>query len=139
MENAEYYQDMKDRALKKLDEGEKENLGQRGNVMKASIAEALREFCRQDGEFAQAVAQGGKFSEAVKAAEGKIHGGAISDLEAWGAAVHFFFPGKKIECSIRILDEADQETGKETGKEKEKQTAEQSGGGIMLDLSDFLL
>lgn len=67
-----------DQALNKLAETVS---GQKENAMAPSVREALTDFCRQDAEFAQAVAQGGSFKECM-AAVAKGVGGSISDLEA---------------------------------------------------------
>jgi hypothetical protein len=89
-------------AKKKLDEGMKANLDRYGQAMKHSVHDALLEFCRQDEEFAQAVAQGGSFADCMKAVAKGVKGGAISDMEAWGAAVKFYFPGADIRVEMRI-------------------------------------
>lgn len=116
--------DFFEEAKKRLDEGRKMSMGQRGNAMKGAVADALEEFCRQDAEFAQAVAQGGSFAECMKAVEKEIHGGAISDMEAFGAAVKFYFPGAGIRVTMRIdlCAEVDDE---------------EPAPGVVVDLSDF--
>lgn len=68
-----------DQALNKLAETVS---GQKENAMAPSVREALTDFCRQDAEFAQAVAQGGSFKDCM-AAVAKGVGGSISDLEAY--------------------------------------------------------
>ena len=52
------------------------------SAMKNAVCEALDGFCRQDAEFAQAVVQGGTFTDCMKAVA-KGCGSAISDLEAF--------------------------------------------------------
>lgn len=94
----EYYNEAKE----KLDAGVKGNLGRYGDIMKVSVHGALLEFCRQDDEFAQAVVQGGSFEDCMKAVEKKIKGGSISDMEAWGAAVKFYFPGAEIRVTMVV-------------------------------------
>ena len=89
-------------AKAKLDAGRKASLDRYGNAMKDSVADALLEFCRQDGEFAQAVAQGGSFEDCMKAVGKCVKGNSISDAEAWGAAVRFYFPGAEIRVTMRI-------------------------------------
>ena len=56
--------------------------GSKERVMAGPVAEALRSFCRQDAEFAQAVAQGGSFAECM-AAVAKGVGQNISDVDAY--------------------------------------------------------
>ena len=64
------------------------------NVMKASVKEALESFADQDDEFAQAIVQGGSFSDCMKAVA-KGCGQSISDLEAYQRAAAFYFPGQR--------------------------------------------
>ena len=116
-------------AKEKLDEGVKKNLDRYGNVMKQSVHDALLDFCRQDEEFAQAVVQGGSFEDCMKAVAKCVKGSALSDLEAWGAAVKFYFPGAGIKCELRINLCASVE-------DDEGVTAPQKAGPI-IDLSDF--
>lgn len=89
-------------ARAKLEAGKAARLDQYGEAMKDSVADALLEFCRQDGEFAQAVAQGGSFEDCMKAVGKCVKGNSISDAEAWGAAVRFYFPGAEIKVTMRI-------------------------------------
>lgn len=64
-------------AKAKLDAGRKVKLDRYGEAMKGSVADTLLEFCRQDGEFAQAVAQGGSFEDCMKAV-------IRAQVKAWG-------------------------------------------------------
>ena len=48
-----------DQARERLEKEYKEVKGQKESAMKAAVRDTLLEFCRQDEEFAQAVAQGG--------------------------------------------------------------------------------
>ena len=97
--------------------------GSKETIMRDAVREALLEFCRQNEEFAQAVAQGGSFPDCM-AAVAKGVGSSISDLEAYRRAVSFYFDGARIDFSMTVrLEPAD--------------TAQDQGGGIVLDLSDF--
>lgn len=89
-------------AKAKLAAGRKAKLDRYGEAMKGSVADALLEFCRQDGEFSQAVAQGGSFEDCMQAVGKCVKGNSISDAEAWGAAVRFYFPGAEIRVTMRI-------------------------------------
>ena len=89
-------------AKEKLEAGKAARLDKYGEAMKGSVADALLTFCRQDGEFAQAVAQGGSFEDCMKAVGKCVKGNSISDAEAWGAAVRFFFPGAEIRVTMEI-------------------------------------
>lgn len=69
--------DMQKEALAKLKAEKKTAKCDRyGNAMKGAVCEALELFCRQDGEFAQAVVQGGTFEDCMKAVA-KNFGNAI--------------------------------------------------------------
>lgn len=92
-----FYEDAK----KKLTEGCKGKLGRHQDVMKSAVRDALLDFCRQDVEFAQAVAQGGTFAECMNAVAKNV-GGSISDLEAFRRAVQFYFPGADIRFKMEI-------------------------------------
>lgn len=87
-----------DQALNKLAETVS---GQKENAMAPSVREALTDFCRQDAEFAQAVAQGGSFKDCM-AAVAKGVGGSISDLEAYRKAVRFYFKGADVRFRMEI-------------------------------------
>ena len=94
--------DFYNEAKKKLDEGVKARLDKYGEVMKQAVHDALLNFIAQDEEFAQAVVQGGSFADAMQAVAKEIKGQSISDMEAYGAAVRFFFPGAEIRVSMTI-------------------------------------
>lgn len=94
--------DFYNEAKKKLDEGVKDRLDKYGEVMKQAVHDALLNFIAQDEEFAQAVVQGGSFADAMQAVAKEIKGQSISDMEAYGAAVRFFFPGAEIRVSMTI-------------------------------------
>lgn len=88
-------------ALEKLTMGAKAKLSGKEGAMKSAVKAALEEFCRQDAEFAQAVAQGGSFADCMKkVAEGV--GNSISDLEVFRRAVGFYFPGATVEFQMTV-------------------------------------
>ena len=73
------------------------------NVVNNHVADALTDFCRQDGEFAQAVVQTKNFEGCLKAAvKGASATGGLSDLTVYGQAVAFYFPGAKISFNMTI-------------------------------------
>lgn len=74
---------------------------QYAQIMKQSVKQALENFCQQDEEFAQAVAQGGTFESCMKEVA-KNCGNGISDLEAFRRAVRFYFPGSDIQFHMTI-------------------------------------
>lgn len=119
--------DYYDLAKERLDAGKAEKLDRYGEAMKSSVHDALLEFCRQDEEFAQAVAQGGSFADCMKAVGKCVKGNAISDAEAWGAAVKFYFPGAGIHVEMHIDLCASVRTEEATPRQSAK----------IIDLSDF--
>lgn len=119
-----------DQAINKLNQNG--HSGQKEKAMAAAVRRTLTDFCKQDGEFAQAVAQGGSFVDCMKkVAEGV--GNSISDLEAYTKAVQFYFPGAKIrvQMSIDLIGDA-------AKSEPEKSTAKPSAAGLILDFTQFL-
>ena len=115
-------------AKKKLTEGQKASCGRYGDVMKKDVAAALLNFCEQDEEFAQAVAQGGSFKDCMAAVAKKVTGGSISDMTAFGEAVRFYFPGAdiRVKMTIDLCASVDQETPEQQKK-----------SGNVIDLSSF--
>mgnify|MGYP000032843965 FL=1 len=96
--------------------------GQKEQAMRSAVRDVLLEFCLQDEEFAQAVAQGGTFA-ACMTAVAKGVGGSISDLEAYRRAAAFYFDGAEVQSVVTIrLTPAGPEPDRD---------------GILLDLSDF--
>lgn len=89
-----------DQAIKKIRTA-KMPVGQKAFAVAPAVADALVDFCRQDEEFAQAVAQGGSFADCV-AAVVKGVGSSISDLEAYRRAVQFYFPDADIKMQMSI-------------------------------------
>ena len=125
--------DYYDEAIKKLDDGVKAKQGRReAEAMKYAVAATLKDFCRQDAEFSQAVVQGGEFTDCMKAVAGKVKGGSISDIDAFRAAVAFYFPGATIRMQMAI-DLCGSVAGY-SGEEQQK-PAERTK---VLNLEDFL-
>ena len=111
-----------EQAEARLKEEYKAVTGYKESAMKSAVRDALLEFCRQNEEFAQAVAQGGSFQDCMKAVAQGV-GNCISDLEAYRRAAAFYFDGAKVQVSMTIqLEPA------ETRPDRK---------GILLDLSDF--
>lgn len=71
------------------------------SAMKSLICEKLCIFCKQDSEFAQAVAQGGAFADCMKVVA-KGCGSALSDEEAIRRAVRFYFPGAGVKFHMEL-------------------------------------
>lgn len=92
-----------DQAVNKLDAEYKNGKYDRyGNAMKSEVCEALKIFCKQDEEFAQAVVQGGTFEDCMKSVSKNISS-SLSDLEAYRRAVAFYFDGAKVEFQMKIM------------------------------------
>lgn len=119
----EFYEE----AIRKLEAGLKESCGKYGDAMKADVCAALKEFCQQDAEFAQAVAQGGSFKDCMAEVAKGVKGNSISDMKAFGLAVEFFFPGAGIEVKMTI-DLCASVSGKDETKKND---------GLIIDLSSF--
>ena len=111
-----------EQARERLEREYKEVKGMKESAMKSAVRDALLEFCQQNEEFAQAVAQGGSFPDCMKKVAGGV-GNSLSDLEAYRRAVNFYFDGAKINFSMSI--------------QLEPAVPEKERTGILLDLSDF--
>lgn len=129
-------------AINKLEEGKKNVSGNKEKAMAPAVAAQLESFCRQDAEFAQAVAQGGTFADCMKAVANGV-GSSISDLDAYKKAVAFYFPGAevKMQLTIDLIGDAAGETEPEAtpveapAPEKPKVISLNLDDGF--DLSDF--
>lgn len=88
-------------AIEKLDAETKQVAGQKEKVMAPVVMAALKDFCHQEPEFAQAVVQGGSFGDCLKKIAAGT-GSAISDLDAYKKAVEFYFPGAKLQMQLTI-------------------------------------
>lgn len=117
----EYYE----RACARLDDECKNGkFDKYGNVMKSAVRDALKEFCRQDAEFAQAVVQGGSFADCMVSVAKGVKNGSISDLQAYSRAAEFYFQGSKVRFEMRI--------------ELCESEPEETCSDLIIDLSDFL-
>ena len=88
-------------ATEKLAQERKGVTGNKETVMASAVMDVLKNFCRQDEEFAQAVVQGGSFSQCMRAVAQGV-GTSISDLDAYKKAVQFYFPGAQIRMELTI-------------------------------------
>ena len=96
-----YTNDWVVQAVEKLDREKSQVSGQKEKIMAEPVLEALKNFCRQDEEFAQAVAQGKPFKNCMEAVAKGV-GQHISDIDAYKRAVQFYFPGAKIAVTMSI-------------------------------------
>ena len=129
-------------ALDRLAREFKGGFGAKANAMKQAVRDALESFIRQDGEFAQAVAQSkGSFSDCMKAVADGV-GQSISDLEAYRRAVRFYFPGAEIrmQMTIDLIGGADDTSSVGSADSFPSRGSLSSGSqrGIILNLEDFL-
>ena len=111
-----------EQARERLNKERKEVKGQKERAMSSAVRDTLMEFCRQNEEFAQAVAQGGSFPDCMKAVAKGV-GGSISDLEAYRRAASFYFDGAKVQFQMVI--------------QLEPAETEPEQRGLLLNLSDF--
>ncbi len=115
-------------AMEKLEREKAAVTGSRERVMSAAVLSTVKDFCRQDTEFAQAVVQGGSFAACMHAVAKDVDN-CISDLEAYKRAVQFYFPGAQVRMSLAI-----DLIGDAGGLD----TRQSASPGIVLNLEDFL-
>ncbi len=122
-------------AVKKLDDEKKGVKGQKEMAMKGAVLAAVKDFCVQDEEFAQAVVQGGTFSECMKKVAAGI-GNSISDLDAYKKAVQFYFPGAEVKMQLTI-DLIGKAAGETEPVAAQSTPVAEPPKVISLDLADF--
>lgn len=129
---------MTDLALKKIDEEVRGFKGdKREQVMYKPVADALREFCRQQPEFAQAVYQSKKtFADCMKHVAKGV-GSSISDIEAYRRAVEFYFPGAQVEFRM-VLYMSKYDMPQAEPEQVQKKAPKQEQTGMVFDLLDLL-
>ena len=122
-------------AIAKLTEEKKAVTGQKEKIMAGAVFSAVKDFCLQDEEFAQAVVQGGSFADCMKKVASGV-GQSISDLDAYKKAVQFYFPGAKVsmQLSIDLIGDAAGEPA--VNQEAPKENPEKNSG-MILSLADF--
>ena len=123
-------------AKEKLNKDLPKVTGAKEGAVKHAVMEALLNFAGQDEEFAQAIVQGGSFSECVRAVCKGI-GTSISDLEAYRRAVAFYFPGADVRFEMRIELAPDGNDGPPRASAPTERDEEKKSG-MVIDLADFL-
>lgn len=120
------------KALERLDKEFKDgkSINRYAGVMADPVKKQLTAFCKEDGEFAQAVVQGGTFKDCM-AAVTKGVGKSLSDLEAYSRAVRFYFPGAKVYFRMELDLVGD------AAAEDSKAEAEPKAERKVLNLADF--
>ncbi|MDE5753571.1 MAG: hypothetical protein K2H89_03375 [Oscillospiraceae bacterium] len=68
----------------------------------AETAQALKQFCEQEQEFAQAIEQSGKSFQDCLDTVAKNAGQSISDFKAYSQAAKFYFPGAVVHFRMEI-------------------------------------
>lgn len=108
-------------------------------LMKDHVREMLEHLSLQNGEFAQAVYQGGPFDRCMTAVA-RGCGKCLSDLEAYRRAVSFYFPGAdvRMEITLDLCAEVDGESPEPPKFPEPPKSPEQKTGRLALDLTDFL-
>ena len=123
------------KAFQKLDTEVKNVSGQKEKVMAPVVMAAIKDFCRQEPEFAQAVVQGRSFVECMKNIAAGV-GNAISDLDTYKRAVEFYFPGAKVQMALTI-DLIGDAAGEPEPKAQPVKVAEPPKSTMTLNLADF--
>ena len=115
--------------------------GRHEEIMKGAVREALKRFCKQNGEFAQAVAQGGDFKGCMAAVRKEVHGNAISTQEALTAAAGYYFHGAQVKFWMEIRLEPGEGTDGRAPSDadlRDDREEPDKKAGILIDLADFL-
>ena len=123
------------KAFQKLDAEKKAVSGNKEKAMAPTVLEAIKDFCKQEPEFAQAVAQGGSFAECMKKVAAGV-GQSISDLDAYRKAVQFYFPGAKIRMEMTI-DLIGGTAGDPVPQKQPARVAADPNPVLTLNLADF--
>ena len=121
-------------AVKKLTDEKGKVSGNKEKAMAGAVLAALKDFCLQDEEFAQAIVQGGSFADCMKKVASGV-GNSISDIEAYKKAVQFYFPGAEVKMQLTI-DLIGKAAGKGKAKEQPK-SVEEPAPSLVLNLADF--
>lgn len=124
-------------AYEKLKKEKSAVSGQKEKAMADAVLDAIKEFCRQEPEFAQAVVQSGSFADCMKKVAAGV-GSYISDLEAYKKAVQFYFPGAVVNMQLTIdLVGSAAGTNELSASADEAETMTDPGKVLTLDLSSF--
>ena len=76
--------------------------GQYQKAIAGATANALKDFCKQESEFLQAVEQSGKSFQDCLDEVVKGISGSISDFDVYSRAVKFYFPGATVHFCMEI-------------------------------------
>lgn len=138
-------EDFVSKAIEKIEGGLSSVKGQKEGVVKRPVADALICFCRQQGEFAQAIVQSDKTFEDCVAHVVKGCGQSLSDIDAYRKAVEFWFPGAIVDMVLTIRMSEFEEPEKEAVPEvlpevpeKREVAKSQMTGDLSFSLFDLL-
>lgn len=128
---------MKQRAIEKLNTEFKAFKGDKyTEIMKDAVLDALIGFCTQNEEFADAVMVEDKtFKGAMDAVRKDVKGHGISDIEAYRAAVSYYFAGAVVDFVMNIRMSEFEEPKNEPKIESKKE--DKKAKILSLDISDF--
>lgn len=76
--------------------------GLKETAVKQYIADMIKEFCRQEVEFSEAVVQSGKTLSDCCSEIMKGVGNSISDIDVYKKAAQFYFPGCSVHMTMTI-------------------------------------
>jgi len=102
--NNEYKEKTTQEALEKIDKELKEfkSTGQKEKAVSSHVANVLKDFCRQELEFAEAVVQTEKTLSDCCESIMKDVGNSRSDIEVYRKAVSLYFPGAGIDMVMTV-------------------------------------
>ena len=111
-------------------------------AMKEDVLDALLTFAEQDNEFAQAIVQGGSFSDCMKeVAKGVVRNGGvghIKDIAAYKRAVQFYFKGADISFTMTVKLNPHEESTETAPADSEKKPSEApKASALSLSLDDL--
>lgn len=127
------------KAVEKIEGGVSSVKDRYGKVVARPVADALISFCRQQGEFAQAVVQSDKgFADCIAHVVKGI-GQSLSDLEAYRKAVGFWFPGAVVDMVLTIrMSEFEEPENVPEAVETPRKAKSQTTGNLEFSLFDLL-
>lgn len=133
------------KAVEKIEGGVSSVKDRYGKVVARPVADALISFCRQQGEFAQAVVQSDEgFADCIAHVVKGI-GQSLSDIDAYRKAVGFWFPGAVVDMVLTLRMSGYEEAVPETVPdvlpdvpEKREGSKNQTAGDLSFSLLDLL-
>lgn len=120
---------MTEKAIEKLDKefAECGKLSAKGKAVSSAVLDALKSFCGQNTEFAQAVVQTDKSIKDCIESTVKDCGSSVSDIDVYRKAVQFYFAGADVHFEM-TLDLGDGGFSNDKGNQS----------GLRLSLDDLL-